>query len=156
VKLQVVKLCVVKLYNVRCEVRSYEAGKAACSNVTFRPLTTLQLHPLTFSPLFPSTNSSWYDFPVYSDMATISELFETYRQRGAEILKEEHRDRNGCLVELENQMVDASGLGETDRMLLRAKMQEYRRQKINDYEAGAENPKISTPESGPRSGEYNA
>lgn len=87
-------------------------------------------------------------------MAEINELFDEYKRRGADILKEEQRDRNGSLVELENQMVDASGLGESDRILLRAKMQKYRRQKINDYLAGAENPKISTPASGPRSGEY--
>ena len=87
-------------------------------------------------------------------MSGVKELFKEYKQRAQQILREEHRDRNECLVQLENQMVDASALGEGDRIELRAKMQAYRRQKINDYEAGALNPPISDKDSGPRSGEY--
>jgi hypothetical protein len=87
-------------------------------------------------------------------MTQVDELFADYKQRAQQILAEEHGDRNAGLVALENQMVDTSELPEGDRLALRAYMEEYRRQKINEYEAGAKNPAISNPESGPRSGEY--
>ncbi|HRO42869.1 MAG TPA: hypothetical protein PL009_08545 [Flavipsychrobacter sp.] len=87
-------------------------------------------------------------------MNTVKQLFDAYKQQAQQLLNEENTDRNARLVALENQIADASALPEGDRLELRAYMQEYRRQKINDYEAGATNPHISNKDSGPRSGEY--
>lgn len=87
-------------------------------------------------------------------MKNLKVYFDEYCRRAESILKEKNTERNERLVALENQMVDASGLGEGDRLELRAYMAEYRRQKINEFEAGAENPRISKDTSGPRSGEY--
>jgi len=86
-------------------------------------------------------------------MKTIRDLLEEYKQR-AETILVERRDRNADMIALENQMADTSELGEGDRLELRALMAEYRRQKVNDYEAGALDPDISRKDSGPRSGEY--
>lgn len=86
-------------------------------------------------------------------MKTIRDLLEEYKQR-AETILVERRDRNADMIALENQMADTSELGEGDRLELRALMAEYRRQKVNDYEAGALDPYISRKDSGPRSGEY--
>src|ERR1044072_617101 len=89
-------------------------------------------------------------------MGDVKEIFKEYTRRAEQLLAEDHPDHNACLVALENDMADNSDLGEGDRLELRAYMEEFRRQKINGYEAGALNPKISNPESGPRSGEYDS
>jgi hypothetical protein len=91
-------------------------------------------------------------------MATtdIKRLFEEYKRRADELLHQALPDENGRLIALENQMADDSGLHEGDRLELRAFMEEYRRLKMDNFEAGAETPKISKPDSGPRSGEYDS
>ena len=72
-------------------------------------------------------------------MKQVSELFDEYKQRANKLLSDakEQSDRNAALIALENQMVDASTLPEGERIKLRAYMEEYRRLKIDDYEAGA-------------------
>jgi hypothetical protein len=91
-------------------------------------------------------------------MATtnIKQLFNEYKKRADELLKQDLPDENGRLIALENQMADDSGLHEGDRLELRAFMEEYRRLKMDSFEAGAENERISKPDSGPRSGEYDS
>lgn len=65
-------------------------------------------------------------------------------------MQEHPDDKDANLINLENQMADASGLPEGDRLELRGYMAEYRRQKTTGYEAGAQNPRITRPDSGPR------
>jgi hypothetical protein len=91
-------------------------------------------------------------------MATtdIKQLFEEYKRRADELLQDGLPDANGRLIALENQMADESGLHEGDRLELRAYMEEYRRLKMDNFEAGAETPRISKPDSGPRSEEYDS
>jgi hypothetical protein len=88
--------------------------------------------------------------------ADIKRLFEEYKRRADELLQQHLPDENGRLIALENQMADDSGLHEGDRLELRAFMEEYRRLKMDSFEAGAENGRISKPDSGPRSGEYDS
>jgi len=87
-------------------------------------------------------------------MPTISQLFDDYKIRAQKIIDAMDGEVNAALIALENQVADASSLHEGDRLELRARMQEYRSQKINEFEAGAQNPKISKEDNGPRSGEY--
>ena len=87
-------------------------------------------------------------------MSSIKELFEEYKQRAQALKAEKPHDLNGKLIALENQMADASDLGERDRLETRAYMEEYRRKIVDGYEAGAQSPPISEPWSGPRQGEY--
>jgi hypothetical protein len=87
-------------------------------------------------------------------MSEITEIFDKYKAEAKRLKDHRPEDLNAALIELENKMADGSALGEKDRMELRAYMQEFRRQAIDGYEAGAELPHLSEPDSGPRSGEY--
>jgi hypothetical protein len=87
-------------------------------------------------------------------MSEIIEIFDKYKAEARRLKDHRPADLNAALIELENNMADASGLGEKNRLELRAYMQEFRRQAVDGYEAGAELPHLSDPDSGPRSGEY--
>jgi|GEM_PF-2216974 len=87
-------------------------------------------------------------------MNKIKQLYESFKERAAIVEASRPDDLNAALIALENNMADNSGLGEHDRLEARAYMQEYRRQRINGYEAGAKSPRISNSDSGPRQGEY--
>ena len=86
-------------------------------------------------------------------MDDINEVFDKYKAEARRLKDHMPADLNAALIELENKMAEGSGLGEKDRLELRAYMQEFRRQAVDGYEAGTELPNLSEPDSGPVSGE---
>jgi hypothetical protein len=87
-------------------------------------------------------------------MTDVKEIYRQYQEEAKKLKESGPEDLNAALTELENRTAENSGLSEGDRLELRAYMVEYRRQTVDGYEAGADKPHLSEPESGPRSGEY--
>ena len=87
-------------------------------------------------------------------MTDIKEIYRQYLQEAKRLEESRPEDLNAVLTELENRTAENSDLSEGDRLELRAYMVEYRRQTVDGYEAGADKPHLSEPDSGPRSAEY--
>ena len=87
-------------------------------------------------------------------MGEIQAIFEQYQDQARKVMQSNPENLNAALTSLENYVATNSDLSEGDRLELRAHMVEFRRQSVDGYEAAANQPHLSNPDSGPQSGEY--